>query len=252
MSEKAKRKYLFLTGGAHGSHKEVEHDSDAQAVEAAKKDKGVIRVQCLTTFKHIHEAVADAKQAVAILLLSCLLALCTTAHAATSIGVLPAGAAAVIDSTQGTSTNQLLSTTNTVKWPTVITGKGAGTSVTNVTAIPVTAGTHLVIETDVQLNVAAAASVTNVIFHIGRNVNGGQPTNSLGTGLKIDWFATITNQLPASAAANTTFTKCVTFGPQTGYSDGAFEGGCTTFYIGWIDPPANLEVTNMQVYVNNQ
>lgn len=169
--------------------------------------------------------------------------------AATSIGVLPKAGSPIINTSSGTVTNQILSTTNTVAWPTCIL---SGQSVTNVTAFSVSSGTHLVIEMDNQITTAAAAGTTNIIYQIGRNVSGGSPTNALGTGLKIEWFATITNILPASAAANTTYTKCICFGPQTGYTDGPFEGGCTTFYVGWITAPANLTVTNSQVYVNSQ
>lgn len=169
--------------------------------------------------------------------------------AATSVGVLPKAGSPIINTSSGTVTNQLLSTTNTVAWPTCIL---SGQTVTNVTAFSVSGGTHLVIEMDNQITTASAAGTTNIIYQIGRNVNGGSPTNSIGTGLKLELFATITNTLPASAAANTTYTKCICFGPQTGYTDGAFEGGCTTFYIWSIAAPANLTVTNSQVYINSQ
>lgn len=152
-------------------------------------------------------------------------------------------------------TNQLFGVNTNGIWPSCIL---PGQSVTNVTPIAVN-GTQVSFQFDAQVTVTAAASPTNIIAHIGRSVRLPQNmpsrgiSNAIATGATIDWFATITNQLPSSAVANTTYTAPIaTFGPQTGFTTGAAEGGCTTFYLGWIDAPANLTVTNWQITVNPQ
>lgn len=239
------KKYLFLTG-VDDTVKEVEFDTDEQAVEAAKKDKSVIRVQCLETRNHIHEVVKKAEK---VLLMLFLLAFGLSAQAATSIGVAPSPGGALINfANGGTNTQQSFINTN-MTWPNNI---PAGQSMTNVTAFDVSKGSHVAIQMNNQVSIAAAASVTNIVYHIGRSIQNNTITNALGTSCNIDWFATITNQLPASAAANTTYTSSALFGPVTGFSNGAGDGAMTTFYIGWIDPPANLAVTNSSVFVNSQ
>lgn len=175
------------------------------------------------------------------------LALCLPVFKASANGLL--SPTTVLDTTQGgTNTSQTFINTNQ-SWPNNF---PAGQSVTNVTKIDVSGSRSIVIEMDNQLTVAAAASVTNIVYHLGRSVKGGSPTNGLATanGLRIDWFQNITNQLPASAAANTTYTKLIAIGPVTGYVDGPFEDASTTLYVGWVDPPANLAVTNSQLIVN--
>jgi hypothetical protein len=108
----------------------------------------------------------------------------------------------------------------------------------------------LALEFNTQVTAATAASVTNVIVQIGRSVSGGSPTNAVGTNLKVEWFGTFTNTLPASAAANTTYTAIAQLGPVSGFSTGGAEGALSRIYIGWITAPANVTLTNYSIYAS--
>ena len=150
-------------------------------------------------------------------------------------------------SSSGGPTNQVV--TNAV-WPSYIT---ANTSVTNVTFFP-TPGK------DVAIQFTAQATTTNggaVILSLGRSVQlpnqmpAGGITNANGSGLNIEWFATVTNTLPSNTAT-TAQTVHALIGPVTGYNTGAGEGGITTMYIGYINPAANVTLTNYSVWVNSQ
>lgn len=148
-----------------------------------------------------------------------------------------------------TRTNGAVGTGTNWVWPSCI---FAGASVTNVTAIDVSAGQALALEFNAQCTTAQGVSATNIIVQLGRSVSGGIPTNALGTGVKIEWFGTITNTLPASAAANTTYTSVSQFGPVNGFSTGGAEGALQTIYIGWITAPANTIVTNYSIYAKTK
>lgn len=209
----------------------------------------------MTTIKNIVSRAARAVRRLA-----------TVATAAAAVAALPTapalaggyyfvqGSPTLVVNSIGANTNYAPAAVSTnLTWPASLPG---GVSITNVTAINVANSRSIAFQMNCQITASDAASVTNVIFQIGRSVQtpnsmpAGGITNGFGNGLNIEWFATITNQLPASAAANTTYTSHALFGPQLGYSSGAFEDAMTTYYIGYIQPPANLTVTNYQVWVN--
>lgn len=153
----------------------------------------------------------------------------------------------------GAVTNQVQVSTNLV-WPTSI---AAGVSWTNVTPFAVN-GHQTTIQVNIAYTTTMAASTTNTIIQIGRSVQlpSQMPphgvTNNWGTGLNIDWFATITNTAVASLAAGTVSTSLASFGVQPGQSSGAFDAACTTYYIGNITAPAGGTITNYSIYVNSQ
>jgi hypothetical protein len=142
--------------------------------------------------------------------------------------------------------NSASSSTNVVvgygqsAWPNSI---AASTSVTNVTKLDVSAGLHTSIQFD------ASATQTNggaVIIQLARSIYpGATQTNALGTGMRLDLFATVTNTLPANTAtANSTV--CNLFGPVIGQSYNG-DGAIPNFYIYSITTPANVTLTNYAV-----
>lgn len=147
----------------------------------------------------------------------------------------------------GKIVDSTLSTTNIALFPSLYpSGIAASTTVTNVILIP-TAGNHIVFQ------FTAAAMQTNggnVIVQFARNVQGGSLTNTLGTGLNLDLFATMTNTLPANTAT-TANTTCFLFGPVNGQAY-IGDGAVPNFYIYSITTPANVTLTNYSVWVNVQ
>lgn len=159
----------------------------------------------------------------------------------------------IINSTIG-PTNQIVGTNGIFLYPSFV---AAGTSVTNCTPFSVP-GKDLAIQFNAQIATASSANATNIIVQLGRSVQlpsqmpSGGVTNAAGSGMNIEWFATITNTLPASAAANTTYVSHALFGPITGQSSGSGDGAVTTFYIGYITTPASTVLTNYSFWVNGQ
>lgn len=181
-----------------------------------------------------------------------MLAVSFTASAAFSF---TGGPAQLVKSTAG-PTNQVVGTNGIFLYPSYV---AANTSVTNVIPFSVNTGSHVAIETDVQITGPTAATTTNIIWQLGRSVRAVtdqnpsvNPTNAAATGWVIDWFGTITNTLPASAAGSNTYTATALFGPVTGQSSGAGDGAATTFYLGWVTTPANVTMTNYSVWFNTQ
>jgi hypothetical protein len=99
-------KYHFLNGKT-AETKEFKNDEDA--IAAAQKDKGVIRVQNDSTLKYVHEVAAAVAKAAALLIACLLIGL--SANAATVIGVIGAAnlAGYVVNSASG-GTNTSLAT----------------------------------------------------------------------------------------------------------------------------------------------
>ena len=163
------------------------------------------------------------------------------------------GIPSLIVNSVGGPTNQAVLSTN-LNWPSYI---AAGTSVTNVTPFSV-AGTHEAIQLNVALTTTNGPVATNVIFQLGRSVQlpnqmpSGGVTNAAGTSMNIEWFATITNTIPAAQAVGAVSVSHALFGPVTGYSSGPGDGAVTTYYLGWITAPTGLTLTNYSVWVNGQ
>lgn len=136
--------------------------------------------------------------------------------------------------------NSANSTTNIVQnglWPSSL---PASSTLTNITAFPVSGGTHAFFQ------FVASATTTNggnVTYTIGRN-NGAAllvpSTPSQIAGQGIEWFSTFTQTLPANTATTAT-TSCTNFYDANG------GGGVGTFYIGIITTPANVILTNYSV-----
>lgn len=238
-------KYHFLNGKTAETK---EFKNDDEAISAAQKDKSVIRVQNDSTLKYVHEVAAVVAKAAAMLIAFLLIGL--SANAATIIGVLPS--TSVVNST-GNPTNQIFGVNTNGIWPSDVV---AGGTVTNVTAFPLPAGTKTVaFQMNSQVMATMGASTTNHIWFLGRNVQGGYPTNSIGSGLNIEWFTTITNTLPASGVAGTIYTATATLGPVSGQSAAGTPAantlaGYTTLYIGGCVAPANCVITNYSLFVN--
>ena len=141
------------------------------------------------------------------------------------------------------------STTNGVvnfpAWPISV---AASTSVTNVTFVNVAGGSTVAVQ------FTASAMQTNggaVTLRLGRNVQGGSPTNAVGTGLNIEWFDTLTNTLPANTATSAN-TVVGLYATPTTMGNVSGDGACNGLYLGWITTPANVTLTNYSVYVNNK
>lgn len=110
-------KFHFLNGKVAESK---DFKDEKEAIEAAKKDKSVLRVQCDKTMKYVYDTTKAAAAVVALFLICALLTLAT--NAATVIGV-PSGGKIVNSgsgSTTGVATNGL--------YPTAI---AAATTITN-------------------------------------------------------------------------------------------------------------------------
>jgi hypothetical protein len=125
-------------------------------------------------------------------------------------------------------------------WPTSI---AASTYVTNVTAIAVNGGK------DLALQFIASATTTNggtVNFQIGRSVAPVAITNSVATGAAIEWVGTVSLVLPANTATSAA-TVTTNFYSATANTLG---GGYPYAYIGYIQTPANVTLTNYSVYAN--
>jgi hypothetical protein len=240
-------KYHFLNGKTAEAK---EFANDAEAVAAAQKDKSVIRVQCDKTLKYVHEVASAVAKATALLIACLLIGL--TASAATIIGVLPNGPS-VTSIGNSSYTNQLFGVNTNGIWPG---GIYAGGTVTNITAVSLAPDTKTVgIQMNSQVMATIGASPTNHIWFLGRNIQGGAPTNAIGTGLNIEWFATVTNTIPASAVVSTVYTSTTTIGPVTGATTAGAPSattlaGYSTLYIGGCVAPANCAVTNYQFYVS--
>ena len=154
-----------------------------------------------------------------------------------------------------TSTALIPASTNLV-WPSSI---PASSTATNVTVISTANGTHLALQFTGQ---ATTTNGGNVIVQLGRSVQlpGSMPaggvTNAIGTGLNIEWYATVTNAFPQNINGQSTNynTFNFLFGPVLGNGNGngtggnQGEGAITTTYIGWITTPANLVLTNYSVW----
>lgn len=131
----------------------------------------------------------------------------------------------------------------------------AGTSVTNVVPFAVP-GKDVAIQFNLQVLATSGAAATNVVVQLGRSVMlpsqmpAGGVTNAAGTGLNIEWFGTMTNTIPGGTTAGTTVVAHALFGPITGQSSAAADGGMSTFYIGYITAPAGTTVTNYSFWVN--
>lgn len=167
-----------------------------------------------------------------------LLALSFTAFAADTYNV-SSGNIPVINSASTTATNLTFGGTTNGIWPKVI---PASTSVTNVTRLDASGAA-------VSLQFTASANETNggaVIIQLARSISGGSPTNSTGTGLKLDLFATMTNTLPANTATspNTVIASWNAVAGQSATGHGAEK----TWYIYSITTPANVTLTNYSIY----
>lgn len=167
------------------------------------------------------------------------------AQAATTIGTLPN--APLINSQNTTQTNTSFGSTTNGIWPNFI---PPSTIVTNVTKVSTTGGKDVAI----QFSAAplGANDNSNIVVQIGRNISGDAPTNAAGTGCRIEWFATLTNQLSLVAGQQTTV--CYLYGAAnaTTYGDVPGDGACTTFYVNYINVPALTTLTNYQIFVNSQ
>ena len=150
----------------------------------------------------------------------------------------------IINSSSTTATNLNFGTTTNGIWPSYI---PASTSFTNITRIDVSGGKDLAIEFNCS---SSQQSASNIVFQIGRSVSGGIPTNAIGTGTKIEWFATATNTLPN--VANQISTSVYLYGPPQAAGSNYGEGACTAFYIGYVTVPALTTLTNYSVYVRSQ
>jgi len=239
-------KYHFLNGKTAETK---EFKNDEEAIAAAQKDKSVIRVQSDGTLKYVHDLTATVAKAAALLIACLLIGL--TASAATVVGVLPNGPS-VSSIGNGSYTNQLFGVNTNGIWPG---GIYAGQTVTNITPVTIDSNTKTVgIQLNSQVMATIGACPTNHIWFLGRNIQGGSPTNAIGTGLNIEWFATVTNTIPASAVVGTVYTSTTTIGPVNGVTTAGAPSattldGYSTLYIGGCVAPANCEVTNYQFYV---
>ena len=262
------KKYHFLNG-KQAITKEFESDAEAKA--AAEKDETIQRVQdASTSHKYIYEKVAKAAAA---LIMAVMIMAGLTAQAATTVGVVPSGALAVVQSSATTNYSQAYLATNWNgsfnSWPTTLVGPATGTagnlSYTNPTTFYIPNNTKAVIFHMIgQLNVANSTTATNIIFHLGRSgltptqvaySNTNAPGIGLVTNSQVEWFATITNTAPASLAANTWFSSTASFNAPAGFVSGgsaALSGltlnGYNVGYVGWIDVPQGITLTNYGVY----
>ena len=182
------------------------------------------------------------KKFLAITMAVCMIAFAFLSTAAVS----NLGSSPVIQSNSTTNT-ATVNTNSPMAWPCFI---AAGTTVTNVTKIDVSGGETVALQCTCS---ALQPNGGNVIVQLGRNIQGTSATNSVGTGMNIEWFATITNALPVDGTATSPKTVCYTFGPPTGAASGgtgATEGAVNAFYVGWITCPANLTLTNYYIWAS--
>jgi len=292
--------YHFLTGQSAVSktfEAETKAAADAAAIEFAETKKGVIRVQCDQSRKHIWEKVPKAQQApdpealldqkadldaapptpasaavataigvagkaVAALIMAAMLLFGMTSQAYSTVGVNPQYGIPVVSSYTLSNNIAIANTNTTATYTTVTTNNGvavtntltawpgyiaASTTVTNISYVASYVGFHAAVQ------FTASANQTNggsVILQLARNIQGGAITNAQGTGLNLDLFATVTNTLPANTATSPT-TTCWLLGPVNG--QGYFgDGAIPNLYIYSITTPANVTLTNYQVYVNTQ
>jgi hypothetical protein len=154
------------------------------------------------------------------------------------------------------TTNTANNPPNFPSWPTSFTNL----TVTNITPVNISGAKIVSVQVFGQsVNTNSAV----VIWQLGRSVNAQTITNSFGTNsfagtgpvfqpcTTIDWFATVTNTLPANVATNeyaNTFNFSTAQAPD-GVANHTI-GGFNYLYIGWITAPANCAYTNYGVYVN--
>ena len=158
--------------------------------------------------------------------------------------------------TSATTSTALIPASTNLVWPNAI---PASSTATNVTVVSTAAGLHLALQFTGQ---ATTTNGGNVIIQLGRSVQlpgqmpAGGVTNAVGTGLNIEWFATVTNTFPQNINGQSTNynTFNFLFGPILGNGAGngtggnQGEGAITTTYIGWITTPANLVLTNYSAW----
>jgi len=173
-----------------------------------------------------------------------ILFLATYTQAATTVGVLPSTAVAVINSTS--TTNQLV---NFPAWPVVVAG---ATSVTNFTTIDITGYNDVALKFVCQTT--NTTSTSNVVWTIYRDVPNRFPTNAVGTGVNCAILGTVTNILngvaPVTAIASYNGVPRTT--ASTYQSTDAGIAGISTLYIGYVTVPGLSGITNYQVYVSKK
>jgi hypothetical protein len=124
----------------------------------------------------------------------------------------------------------------------------SGGSYTNLTLLAGPGTRELALQFTVS---AASASTSNVVWTLARNVQGGNPTNTAGTGMSLELFATVTNTLsgttPQTVVVNLTGqpTTPANVGVLTSFSDGAVP----YIYLYSVNvPTGSAAVTNYAVY----
>lgn len=155
--------------------------------------------------------------------------------------------ARVINSANTTSTNTYWGpTTNSTGWPISVLG---GLQVTNYTKVDSGPGkdTAFQFTSGVNTNVGVVTG-QQVVWTIYRNVQGGSPTNNIGSNLNVEKLITVTNAFAASSSVPVT--TCTNLSAANG-----LDGAITTFYVSQMDCSAmsnGVVVTNYSVWVNNQ
>ncbi len=182
--------------------------------------------------------------------------------APTSVGVAPAGNIPILSTVGGTFTNcQPVAYTNGTSGQSVMPNALYPSSlITNIVAVDISRGKYVAIQITAQSLNANAGS--NITWWVGRSVapvamstNNAVGINSAANTPAIEWFATITNSLSNTALQPSTVTAMYGDTGGTAAQGGAASvvigsAGYTTLYLGLIQVPALVVVTNCSVYVN--
>ena len=135
----------------------------------------------------------------------------------------------------------------TVQWTNGITAAFTNLTLINQTGVRETA-------LQFQANIMATnASAVTVTWQLARSVSGGSATNGAGTGLLLDYFATVTNTIAINTTASPVLTVNLTSLPPSALPTGVActgtwnDGAIPYIYVFSMTPSAGT-VTNTTVY----